>query len=134
MEINEIEAVRAANRTYYDAFEASDLDVMSDIWEHSDDVICTHPGWVTLRGWSEVAGSFYSLFNSDQALQFVVTEEQVVVRSDVAWVCCDENILGDQSGATVSALNIFVKTARRWKMIAHQASLVSPPTDFNQEM
>ena len=43
-------AVRAANRAFYDAFEARDLDAMSDVWEHADRVSCTHPGWRTLHG------------------------------------------------------------------------------------
>ncbi|MDQ4098748.1 MAG: DUF4440 domain-containing protein, partial [Actinomycetota bacterium] len=25
---------------------------MSRVWEHSERVVCTHPGWATLRGWS----------------------------------------------------------------------------------
>lgn len=119
----------AANHAYYDAFEASDFDAMSDVWEHSDNVVCTHPGWVTLRGWSEVAGSFYALFNNSQRVQFVLTEEHVAIRGDVAWVVVDENILGEQAGATVSALNVFVRTGERWQLVAHQASLVSPPTE-----
>jgi ketosteroid isomerase-like protein len=120
--------VLAANRSYYDAFESRDIDAMSDVWEHSDDVVCTHPGWVTLRGWSEVAGAFYALFNNAQRVQFVLTEAHCVVRGNVAWVVVDENILGEQSGATVSALNVFTYAgARQWNLVAHQASLVSPP-------
>lgn len=104
---------------------------MSDVWEHSDDVVCTHPGWVTLRGWSEVSGSFYALFHNNRSVQFVLTEERVMVRGDVAWVIIDENILGEQAGATVSALNIFVRSSEdgRWRMVGHQASLVSLPTE-----
>ena len=103
---------------------------MSDVWEHSDLVLCTHPGWVTLRGWSEVAASFFALFSSDATLQFVLTEERVDQRGDIAWVIVDENILGDQAGATVSALNLFAKDATgTWRLVSHHASLVSPPTE-----
>ena len=51
-----------ANRGFYDAFEARDLDAMSDVWEHDDTVVCTHPGWRTLHGWGAVAGSWFALF------------------------------------------------------------------------
>jgi hypothetical protein len=106
---------------------------MSEVWEHSDEVLCTHPGWVTLHGWSEVAGSFYALFSGEQRVQFVLTDEHVVVRGNTAWVAIDENILGDQGGATVSALNVFVHSSfGRWRMVAHQASLVSPPTETDE--
>ena len=63
----DIEAVRAANRRYYDAFEARDLDAMSDVWHHDDDVVCTHPGWKTLHGWGAVAGSWFALFGGPAA-------------------------------------------------------------------
>ena len=45
-------AVRAANQAFYAAFEARDLDAMSDVWEHADRISCTHPGWRTLHGLS----------------------------------------------------------------------------------
>ena len=31
-----IDAVRAANQAFYDAFEQRDLDAMSDLWERSE--------------------------------------------------------------------------------------------------
>lgn len=104
---------------------------MSDVWEHSDRVLCTHPGWVPLRGWSEVAASYYALFKSDALLQFVLTEQRVEVMGDVAWVSVDENILGDQAGATVAALKVFVRTPGTaiWKLVCHQGALVNPPAD-----
>ena len=46
----DLEAVLEANQAFYDAFEAHDIDAMSDLWEHTDRVACTHPGWGTLRG------------------------------------------------------------------------------------
>lgn len=130
--IETYEAVSAANRAYYEAFESRDMDAMSDLWSHGEEVLCTHPGWVTLRGWGEVASSFYALFSNDTAIQFVLTDEKIVQCEDVAWVALDENILGDQSGATVSALNIFVYTNDRWTLVCHHASLVSLPIEEDE--
>lgn len=102
---------------------------MSAVWDRSDRVVCTHPGWATLRGWGAVAGSFFALFQSSQTLQFVLTEERVNVEGGVAWVSIDENLLGDQGGSTVAALNVFVQDAAagRWLMVAHHGSVVSGP-------
>ena len=86
-------AVLAANQAFYDAFEARDLDAMSDLWAHDDRVICVHPGWTELRGWASVASSWAALFGGPQRLQFIVTDEHVVLAGDVAWVSCDENLL-----------------------------------------
>ena len=90
--------VLAANRRFYEAFEAGDIDAMSDVWVHDDDVVCTHPGWATLHGWAAISASWFALFHNDQSLQFIVTNERARVAGDVAWVSCDENILGDGPG------------------------------------
>ena len=118
--------VLAANQRFYDAFEAGDLDAMSDVWLHEDGVVCTHPGWATLHGWAAIAASWFALFNNDQSLQFIVTNERARVAGDVAWVSCDENILGDGGGGTVAALNLFLRVPAGWRMVGHHGSPVMP--------
>jgi ketosteroid isomerase-like protein len=112
------------NQAFYDAFEARDLDAMSDIWEHSDRVSCTHPGWSVLRGWGAVAASWLAMFQGPQQIQFILTDEHVERAGDTAWVTLDENIIGDQAGSTVSALNVFVRSADGWRLVAHHGSAV----------
>ena len=46
----DIEDVLAANALFYDAFERRSLESMGQVWEHSERVVCTHPGWPILRG------------------------------------------------------------------------------------
>jgi ketosteroid isomerase-like protein len=120
-----LEAVQAANDAFYAAFEARDLDAMSDLWAHDDRVSCVHPGWVTLRGWGAVASSWAALFGGPQRLQFIVTDVSVVVAGDVAWVTCDENLLGGDGGATVAVVNLFARDPDgHWRMMAHHGSPV----------
>jgi ketosteroid isomerase-like protein len=123
---DDIDAVRAANAEFYAAFEARDLDRMSDVWEHSDRVTCTHPGWRVLRGWGQVAGSWLGLFSGPQHLQFILTNDEVAIEGDTAWVTIDENLLdGDQVGGTVTALNVYVRDDDgRWRLVAHHGSPV----------
>ena len=123
---SDLDAVQAANKAFYSAFEARDLDAMSKVWEHSDRIVCTHPGWASLRGWGQVAASFFALFQNSQHLQFILTKEQVEVEGDTAWVSVDENILQSSNATTVAALNLFVRgDDGRWRMAAHHASPVS---------
>jgi ketosteroid isomerase-like protein len=115
------------NRAFYAAFEARDLDAMSDVWEHSDRVVCTHPGWATLHGWAAVSGSFFALFQGASPIQFILTGEKVEVVADTAWVTVDENILGGATGATAAAVNVFVRDGgASWRMVLHHASQVVP--------
>ncbi len=120
------EAVLAANRRYYEAFEAKDLDAMSELWERTDRALCTHPGWATLEGWGPVAASFFALFQGGQQIQFVLTRAKATVCGDTAWVSLDENLLGDQGGVTVATTNIFVRDSEpgRWRMVCHHGSVV----------
>lgn len=118
--------VRAANRRYYEAFEQRDLDLMSEVWEHSDRVACTHPGWRTLRGWGAVSGSWFAIFGGPQHLQVILTNEAIEVAGDVAWATVDENLLDVEGSGTVAALNLFVRSGDRWRLVAHHGSPVAP--------
>jgi ketosteroid isomerase-like protein len=98
---------------------------MSDVWEHSDRTVCTHPGWSSLRGWGPIVASFTALFRNGQSLQFLLTEVRATAAGDTGWVTVDENLLGDQGGTTVAALNLFVRDPERgWRLVVHHGSAV----------
>jgi ketosteroid isomerase-like protein len=118
--------VLAANKAFYGAFEASDLDAMADLWDHGDDVACTHPGWSTLHGWDSVGASWAALLSNGERLQFIVADELVRVCGPVAWVACTENLLADDGfGGTVAALNVFERQDERWVIVAHHGGPVA---------
>lgn len=134
------DAVAAVNAAFYAAFEGRDLDAMSGVWEHSDRATVTHPGWPTLRGWARVIGSWEAIFSGTPFIQFVLTDEQVHVVGDAAWVTLDENILQatgspdgggadteELSGSSVAALNVFTREDGSWRMVAHHGSPVNVP-------
>jgi hypothetical protein len=48
------------------------------------------------------------------------------VAGGAAWASVDENLLGDQGGATVAAVNLFVRNeSGRWQMVGHHGSPVN---------
>ena len=129
----EVDAVRAANSAFYAALETRDLDAMAEVWEHSDRIVVTHPGWPMLRGWAKVAGSWDAIFRNTGYIQFVLTDEQVTVIGDTAWVTLDENIIqsaGDSelSGSKATSVNVYVRNhedaGERWRLVVHHASPV----------
>lgn len=129
-------AVLAANAAFYAAFESRDLDAMADVWEHSDRVAVTHPGWPTLRGWARVAGSWDAIFANTAFFQFLLGDETVSVAGDVAWVTVEENILqaggsreggedlAEIMGSRVAAVNVFTRVPGGWRMVLHHGSPV----------
>jgi len=122
----DLDAVLEANRAFYDAFEQRDLDAMSDVWEHSERIVCTHPGWAALRGWGSVAGSWFALFTGPSPIQFILTDVHADVAGEVAWVTLDENVIGERIGGTVSAVNVFARgDDERWRLVVHHGSPVA---------
>ena len=126
------EDVLDANRAFYAAFEARDLEAMGRVWERSDRAAVTHPGWPTLRSWPAVAESWRRIFENTPYIQFFLTEEAVVVVGDAAWVTLYENILQEVGGrsqslgdARVAATNVFVRTGGAWRMVIHHGSPVA---------
>jgi ketosteroid isomerase-like protein len=128
-------AVRRANAAFYAAYDAHDLDAKDEIWAHTDDVVCTHPGWEPLHGWGAVAGSWVGLFGAEVPLQFIVTNERVHVEGDLAWVTVEENLIDqagdDISGNTVAAVNLFRRSGDRWEMVLHHGSPIVDATPID---
>lgn len=117
------------NAEFYSCFEARSLDGMSELWEHSDEARCTHPGWPTLKGWGAISGSFYNLFQSQPGLQFLLSDTEVRIEHGVAMVFTTENLLGQALGSSVSSLNVirFDERSGDWRFIVHHASPIASP-------
>lgn len=117
-------AVVAANAAFYDAHETRDLDRMAGIWEHSDRVVCVHPGWPILRGWTTVEESWRRIFGGPGQNQFILTNEIVTVAGDTAWVTLDENLVDRTATGTIAATNVFVRSDAGWRLTVHHGSPV----------
>src|SRR5947209_2890136 len=110
---------------------------MAEVWEHSDRIVVTHPGWPMLRGWARVAGSWDAIFRNTGYIQFVLTDDQATIVGDTAWMTLDENILqagddaADFAGSKATTVNVFVRSHDpdagddKWKMVVHHASPVA---------
>jgi ketosteroid isomerase-like protein len=116
--------VLAANAAFYDAFEQRSLATMAGLWQHTDEVVCVHPGWPILRGWPLVEESWRRIFSGPGRNLFIVTNQAAVVSGDVAWVTLDENLVDRAATGTIAATNVFVRTDDRWKLVLHHGSPV----------
>jgi ketosteroid isomerase-like protein len=117
--------VLAANQAFYDAHEGRDIQAMSALWEHSDRVVCTHPGWPILRGWPMVEESWRRILGGPGHNQFILTNLEVCVEGATAWVSLDENLVQGGSTGTIAATNVFVRhDDDRWLLVVHHGSPV----------
>ena len=123
-----IEEVTRANEEFYQGFESLEIARMDGIWAHQEYVTCIHPGWSIRVGWSAVRDSWVVIFNNTFSMKFDLTELQVQVAGDVAWVICTENItsrLGEtMQNSRVVATNFYEKIENSWKIIHHHGSLL----------
>ena len=128
-----ISEVLVVNQAFYDAHESADIEAMATVWEHSDRVVCVHPGWPILRTWPAVRTSWERIFAGPGRNQFILTNVAVSIDGDVAWVTLEENLLASVPGGTgtgvVAATNVFVRApspdGTRWRMVAHHGSPVA---------
>lgn len=120
------EEVRAANQSFYRAFESLDLARMDAAWSHEGMVTCIHPGWPLASGWSAVRHTWRLIFDNTADIRFRVDDERVDVHGDLAWVVCTERLVsraaaGHDEGA-VLCTNVFRREAGSWKVAHHHAS------------
>ena len=120
------EAVLAANQGFYDAFGSLEMERLERVWEHSDRVMCVHPGWPVLIGWERVGESWESIFRNTTLMHFNITEARVIVQGDLACVSCLENITtvvdGRAANFAVRATNVFARSDNGWLMVHHHGS------------
>ncbi len=121
-----IEEVTLANEAFYRAFESLDIAEMDKVWAHQEYVTCIHPGWSMRVGWPMVRDSWVVIFNNVFSMGFSLTELQIQVAGDVAWVICTENITTRHAETTqtsrVVATNLYERMDEGWKIIHHHGS------------
>ena len=116
--------VLEANRAFYDAHEARDLDAMVAVWDHGEHAVCIHPGWPMLRTWPHVEDSWRRILGGPGRNQFILTNEAVTIQGDVAVVTLDENLVDVGGTGTVAATNVYARTPDGWRLVIHHGSPV----------
>ena len=123
-----IEEVTQANLAFYRAFESLDIAEMDRIWSPQEYVTCIHPGWSLRVGWPAVRDSWVLIFNNTFSMTFELSEIQIQVAGDIAWVICTENITSRQGDtdreSQVLATNLYERIGGEWKIIHHHGSPV----------
>jgi len=122
---------------FYKAFESLSIEKMEEVWKHSDDTICIHPGWDMFTGWTAIRESWVSIFENTRMIEFFITNTKIKLFKNTAVVVCLENIssvIDDENSIRtgVIATNIFEKKDiknkknynNEWLMIHHHGSLV----------
>jgi ketosteroid isomerase-like protein len=123
---------REAEAAFYEALSKSDLESMMAVWADDDEIYCVHPGGQRIAGVENVRESWRRMFNSGQALSFELRARHEIHGMMIAIHSVYEHITVAGQGASrtpMLATNIYLRTDRGWRMVAHHASPApgSPP-------
>jgi ketosteroid isomerase-like protein len=114
-----------AESAFYEALTKADLDAMMAVWADDDDIFCVHPNGARLSGVERVRESWRQIFASGQTLRFQLREQQQVqgMMLSVHSVYETITVAGEpRPRAPVIATNVYLRTERGWRMVAHHAS------------
>jgi SnoaL-like domain len=132
------QAVEDSNIRFYKAFETLSIGKMGQVWKHSDDTICIHPGWEMFTSWTAIRESWLRIFENTKMIKFVITNIKIKAFQKIAIVVCLENInsiIEDENSIRlgVIATNIFEEQNVKnnsdynseWLMVHHHGSVVT---------
>jgi hypothetical protein len=130
------QSIEDSNSRFYKAFESLSIENMGEVWKHSDDTICIHPGWETFTSWTAIRESWIRIFENTRMIKFFISNVKIRVFQNIGIVICLENIdsiIGDENSIRmgVIATNIFEESVNgnkhnnEWLLIHHHGSSVA---------
>jgi ketosteroid isomerase-like protein len=123
----ERDAVLAANRAFYRAFNDRDAAAMDLLWAPTGAMVCLHPGQAALHERSEIMASWRAIMRHPDSPRVRCTEEWVIGRPGLALVVCREILPNVQLMAT----NSFTRLSDGWRIIGHHSGPV-PSVEVRQ--
>ena len=87
------EEVLKVNQRFYEALGRRDLELMGTVWVKDSRAGCVHPGWIMLQGWEAIRQSWENVFDPRDQLNIRLSNVNVEVRGDVAWVTCNQELI-----------------------------------------
>ena len=127
-ELHDEDAVVEANAAFYRAIETLDSEQLDAILAKLEPVRVVHPGWPLVSGRAEVKASWERIFDNAGMMQFTISDIEVHVQGDLAWLLCTERLTSVQGGRVIEGLvattNIYRREGGAWRIAHHHGSPV----------
>jgi ketosteroid isomerase-like protein len=114
-----------AESAFYDALTKADLDSMMAVWADDEDIYCVHPNGARTAGVEQVRESWRKIFSGGQTLRFELRDQQYVQGMMLSVHSVYEHVTvagGPRPRGPLVATNVYLRTGRGWRMVAHHAS------------
>ena len=109
--------------SFYKAFRTQDIDLMKNIWDKTDEVICIHPGSPRIYSFDLIIASWEQIFSAQSETMIDIGDPVYKLQEGVSIHYVKETLsVSEKAIASVYATNIYQQTNDGWKMIAHHAS------------
>ena len=109
--------------SFYQAFRNRSIDLMKEVWDTTDEVICIHPGSPRIYSFELIIASWEQIFSAKAGTMIDISDPVYKLQDDVSIHYVKETLsVNDNPVASVYATNIYQQTNDGWKMIAHHAS------------
>jgi len=115
-------AVLAANSRFFDAYEARDLELMSQLWQNGLRSCCIHASRTPVYGFDAVMESWEDVFMRPKRRTGEVLEQSVAVCENMGRVVRCERLA---NGTGVVVTNHFEDAPEGWKLCCHQVSTIA---------
>lgn len=116
-------AVLAANRAFYEAFDAGDFERIDALWARDHEASVIHPGWAPIHGRDAVLESWKGILEGPSPPDIRCGDAHARIEGDLAIVMCVEHL----GGGDLLATNVFVHEQGAWRMVHHHAAPAPPP-------
>lgn len=111
---------------FYEALQLGDIEKLMAVWADDDDIACAHPGGSRMHGPASIRVFFEALF----AQGGVAVHPVSVRRTPCGGTAAVHHVLQSVAvqtargpdSACVLATNVYVRTARGWRLLVHHAS------------
>ncbi len=119
---------------FYEALQRGDLEGLMAVWGDDDEVVCVHPGGGRVVGPAAIRASFEAIFaNGPVPVQPEQVHRLEALSGAVHHLVERIEVVTDEGPrvAFVMATNVYLQTARGWRLVAHHASpgSLQPPDD-----
>ncbi len=108
---------------FYRAFRTGSIELMKDIWDKTDEVICIHPGSPRIYSFDLIIASWKQIFSAQSGTSIEISEPVYKLLDGISVHYVKETLsISNKTVVSVYATNIYRQTQDGWKMIAHHAS------------
>jgi uncharacterized protein (TIGR02246 family) len=109
----------------YEAMRAGDVDRLMELWSDDDEICCVHPGGERLVGAAAIRASFAAIFGNGTIDAVPHRVRRLESHSSAVHSVIEKIRVATAEGerfAWAVATNVYLKSARGWRLVAHHAS------------